>query len=61
MGDAGTNPKRASVKRANGLAIGIISYVVIHLARGRGRQVPWAAYVLAVLLTIRFVYIGGRT
>jgi AGZA family xanthine/uracil permease-like MFS transporter len=43
---------------ANGLAIGIISYVVIHLARGRGRQVPWAAYVLAVLLTIRFLYIG---
>jgi AGZA family xanthine/uracil permease-like MFS transporter len=43
---------------ANGLAIGIISYVVIHLARRRGRQVPWAAYVLAVLLTIRFLYIG---
>jgi AGZA family xanthine/uracil permease-like MFS transporter len=43
---------------ANGLAIGIIAYVVIHLARRRGRQVPWAAYVLAVLLTIRFLYIG---
>jgi len=46
---------------ANGLACGIISYVVIHLARGRGRQVPWAAYLLALLLIIRFVYIGGRT
>jgi AGZA family xanthine/uracil permease-like MFS transporter len=46
---------------ANGLACGIISYVLIHLLRGRGRQIPWAAYVLAALLAIRFVYIGGRT
>jgi adenine/guanine/hypoxanthine permease len=46
---------------ANGLACGIISYVLIHLARGRGRQVPWAAYVLAVLLIFRFVYIGSKT
>ncbi|MCU1338422.1 MAG: Xanthine/uracil/vitamin permease [Bryobacterales bacterium] len=46
---------------ANGLAWGIISYVLLHLVRGRARQVPWAAYVLAVLLLIRFVYIGGRT
>jgi AGZA family xanthine/uracil permease-like MFS transporter len=46
---------------ANGLACGIISYVVIHLARGRGRQVPWAAYVLAVLLIFRFIYIGSKT
>jgi AGZA family xanthine/uracil permease-like MFS transporter len=46
---------------ANGLACGIISYVIIHLASGRGRQVPWAAYLLAVLLMIRFVYIGAKT
>ena len=46
---------------ANGLACGIISYVLIHLARGRARQVPWAAYVLAALLIIRFVYIGSKT
>jgi len=46
---------------ANGLAFGIISYVLIHLARGRGRQVPWTAYFLAVLLLIRFAYMGGRT
>jgi len=45
---------------ANGLACGIISYVIIHLARGRGRNVPVAAYVLAILLMIRFVYIGSR-
>lgn len=46
---------------ANGLACGIISYVLIHLARGRARQVPWPAYLLAGLLIIRFVYIGSRT
>jgi adenine/guanine/hypoxanthine permease len=45
---------------ANGLACGIISYVLIHVARGRGRQVPVAAYVLAVLLITRFVYIAAN-
>jgi AGZA family xanthine/uracil permease-like MFS transporter len=45
---------------ANGLAFGIISYVLIHLARGRGRQVPRAAYALAALLVIRFIYIRGH-
>jgi len=43
---------------ANGLAWGIISYVLIHLAQGRGRQVSWAAYILAALLIVRFFYIG---
>jgi len=46
---------------ANGLAFGIISYVLIHVARGRGRQVPWTAYLLAAVLMIRFAYMGGRT
>jgi len=45
---------------ANGLACGIISYVLIHVARGRGRQVPWAAYLLAALLILRFVYISAN-
>jgi adenine/guanine/hypoxanthine permease len=45
---------------ANGLACGMISYVVIYLVRGRGREVPVAAYILAVLLVIRFVYIGSN-
>ena len=46
---------------ANGLACGITSYVLIHLVRGRGRQVPVAAYLLAVLLIARFVYLGSKT
>ena len=45
---------------ANGLACGIISYVLIHVARGRGRQVPWAAYLLAALLILRFAYISAN-
>jgi AGZA family xanthine/uracil permease-like MFS transporter len=45
---------------ANGLACGIISYVIIHLAVGRGKQVPWAAYVLGLALVVRFVYMGSR-
>jgi AGZA family xanthine/uracil permease-like MFS transporter len=46
---------------ANGLGCGIVSWVVIHLLRGRGRQIPVAAYVLAALLVVRFIYIGGNT
>ncbi len=45
---------------ANGLACGIISYTILHVASGRGRRVPIAAYVLAVLLIVRFIYIGSR-
>jgi AGZA family xanthine/uracil permease-like MFS transporter len=45
---------------ANGLGCGIVSYVILHVTRGRGRQVPLAAYVLAAVLMVRFVYIGGR-
>jgi AGZA family xanthine/uracil permease-like MFS transporter len=45
---------------ANGLAFGLTSYVLIHLARGRGGEVPKAAYPLAILLLIRFIYMGSR-
>jgi AGZA family xanthine/uracil permease-like MFS transporter len=46
---------------ANGLSCGIVSWVIVHMARGRGRQIPVAAYVLAVLLMVRFAYIGSRS
>jgi AGZA family xanthine/uracil permease-like MFS transporter len=45
---------------ANGLGCGIVSYVIVQVARGRGRQIPVAAWVLAVLLIVRFTYIGGK-
>jgi AGZA family xanthine/uracil permease-like MFS transporter len=44
---------------ANGLAFGIISYVVLRVARGRFRDVSLAAYVMAALLVLRFVYMAG--
>ena len=46
---------------ANGLACGITAYVCIHVLRGRARQVPAAAYLIAGLLVIRFIYLGTRT
>lgn len=45
---------------ANGLAFGLTSYVVIHMARGRFKQVPVASYPLAALLLIRFFYLANR-
>jgi AGZA family xanthine/uracil permease-like MFS transporter len=45
---------------ANGLAFGLIAYVIIHLARGRHKDVPVAAYPLAGLLLIRFFYLANR-
>ena len=44
---------------ANGLAFGIISHVLLKLAAGQGRRVPVAAYTLAGLLIVRFVYMGS--
>lgn len=46
---------------ANGLACGITAYVVIHVVRGRAKKVPAAAYLLAGLLVLRFIYLGTRT
>jgi AGZA family xanthine/uracil permease-like MFS transporter len=45
---------------ANGLAFGLTSYVLIHVARGRQKEVPWAAYPLAVALLIRFFYLASK-
>ena len=44
---------------ANGLAFGIISHVLLKLAAGQGRRVSVAAYTLAGLLIVRFVYMGS--
>jgi AGZA family xanthine/uracil permease-like MFS transporter len=45
---------------ANGLAFGLTSYVLIHLLRGRGKEVPWAAFPLAGALLVRFFYLANR-
>jgi len=41
---------------ANGIAGGIISYAVIKLASGRGREVHPIAYVVAVLLALHYAF-----
>lgn len=45
---------------ADGLALGFASYPVIKLLGGRGREVRWLAYVLAVLLGLYFVFVRNR-
>jgi AGZA family xanthine/uracil permease-like MFS transporter len=40
---------------AEGIGLGLIAYAVIHLATGRGRQVPAVGYVLAVIFALHLV------
>jgi AGZA family xanthine/uracil permease-like MFS transporter len=41
---------------ATGLSFGIVSYAVLELATGRGSRKNWMLYLLAVLFTVRLVY-----
>jgi AGZA family xanthine/uracil permease-like MFS transporter len=45
---------------ANGLALGFISYPVIKLLAGRGREVSPLVYVLAALFVVRYWYLGAE-
>lgn len=42
---------------ATGVAIGFISYAAIKFFSGKGRQVSWLVYILAILFILRFVYL----
>jgi len=44
---------------ATGIAFGFISYPVVKLIAGKGREVHWLVYVLAVLFALRFALISG--
>jgi len=44
---------------ANGLALGFITYPLVKLVGGRGREVRPLVWVLAGLFVVRFVYLGG--
>ena len=39
-----------------GIAFGFISYVLIQLLSGKGRQVHWLMYVLTAMFLLRFAY-----
>jgi AGZA family xanthine/uracil permease-like MFS transporter len=42
---------------ANGIAAGFISYAFIKLFTGRGKEVSWLIYMLALLFILKFVYL----
>ena len=45
---------------ANGLAIGFISFAAIKLLSGKGKEVNWFVYTLAVLFIFRFIFLGSH-
>jgi len=45
---------------ADGLALGLISYPAVKLLAGRGREVGWLTYLLAVVLVLYFVFVRSR-
>lgn len=45
---------------ADGLALGFISYAVIKAFSGRGREIGWVTYLLAIVLVLYFVFVRSR-
>jgi AGZA family xanthine/uracil permease-like MFS transporter len=45
---------------ADGLALGLISYPIIKLLSGKGRQVGWLGYLLALTLIAYFLFVRNR-
>jgi AGZA family xanthine/uracil permease-like MFS transporter len=45
---------------ADGLTLGFISYSVIKLFSGRGRELGWLTYILAIVLVLYFVFVRSR-
>jgi AGZA family xanthine/uracil permease-like MFS transporter len=43
---------------ANGVSAGLIVYPLMKLVTGRGREVHWIVYVLAILVLTRFVFLA---
>ena len=45
---------------ADGLALGFISFPVIKLLAGRGREIGWLTYLLALVLVLYFIFVRSR-
>jgi len=45
---------------ADGLALGFISYPIIKLFTGRGREAGWLTYLLAVVLVLYFIFLRSK-
>jgi AGZA family xanthine/uracil permease-like MFS transporter len=43
---------------ANGVSAGLVMYPLMKLITGRGKDVHWIVYVLAVLVIVRFVFLA---
>ncbi|MPN55096.1 Guanine/hypoxanthine permease PbuG [bioreactor metagenome] len=43
---------------ANGISAGLVVYPLLKLITGRGREVHWIIYVLAVLVVARFIFLS---
>lgn len=43
---------------ATGIGFGFISYPIVKLIAGKGRDVHWIVYVLAILFALRFVFLS---
>jgi len=43
---------------ANGVSAGLVAYPLFKLVSGRGREVHWIIYVLAVLVVARFIFLN---
>jgi AGZA family xanthine/uracil permease-like MFS transporter len=46
---------------ANGLALGFLAYPLVKLLAGRGREVKWLMYVMAVVLAVYFALLNTGT
>jgi AGZA family xanthine/uracil permease-like MFS transporter len=45
---------------ADGLALGFVSYALIKAFSGRGREINWLTYVLAIVLVLYFVFVRSK-
>jgi AGZA family xanthine/uracil permease-like MFS transporter len=45
---------------ADGLALGLISYPILKLFSGKGRELGWLTYVLAAVLLAYFLFVRSR-
>ena len=45
---------------ADGLALGFIAYPIVKFFSGRGREVRWLAYVLAIVLLAYFIFVRAK-
>jgi AGZA family xanthine/uracil permease-like MFS transporter len=43
---------------ANGVSAGLVMYPLLKLVTGRGKEVHWIVYILAVLVICRFIFLS---